>query len=272
MRNPSQRAAVYGIDIGKKVFHVDGVDARGLVMQQTKLSPNRIFTLFSNVPVALVGVVACPGSRWLARRLSALGHSVRIIPAQFVKPYLKSNKNDTLDAEAIAEAVARPGMRFVALKRCDQLDTQALHRVRDRLMHGRTQLICQMRAFCLEYGIAIRTGAGVFKLDLPRALGDEANELTPCMRRLLSQLWEEFKAVEQRLTQVTLQIEAIASVDETARRLVSVPGIGPLGATAMLAAVGNARQFRSARDLSAWLGLVPKQHSTGGKPTLLGIK
>jgi transposase len=129
-----------------------------------------------------------------------------------------------------------------------------------------------MRAFCLEYGIAISTGAGVFKLDLLRALSDEANELAPCMRRLLSQLWEEFKAVEQRLTQATLHIEGIASVDETARRLVSVPGIGPLGATAMLAAVGNARQFRSARDLSAWLGLVPKQHSTGGKPTLLGIK
>ena len=271
MRNQSQAATIYGIDIGKNVFHIAAVDEKGRVIQRTKLSRTRIFSFFSNVPAALVGMEACPGSQWLARKLDALGHTVRIMPAQFVKPYLKSNKNDALDAEAIAEAVARPAMRFVSIKRCDQLDTQALHRVRDRLMHSRTQLICQMRAFCLEYGIAIRTGAGVFKLDLPRALGEEANDLTPAMRRLLGQLWDEFKALEQRLGEVSLQIEALASADETARRLVSVPGIGPLSATALLAAVGNARQFRKARDLAAWLGLVPKQHSTGGKPTLLGI-
>ena len=212
-----------------------------------------------------------PGAQWLARKLQALGHTVRIIPAQFVKPYLKSNKNDTLDAEAIAEAVTRPTMRFVQIKRVDQVDTQALHRVRDRLVSARTRLICQMRAFCLEYGIPIRQGAGVFKVDLPRVLGDETNELSAAMRRLLTELWEEFREVEARVARITREIEALADRDETARRLASIPGIGPLGATALLAAVGDARQFRKARDLAAWLGLVPRQHSTGGKPTLLGI-
>lgn len=271
MRNQPRGATVYGIDIGKNLFHVVGLDLHGNLVQRAKFSRATIFKFFANATLATIGMEACPSSQWLARKLQALGHTVRIIPAQFVRPYRKSNKNDTLDAEAIAEAVTRPTMRFVALKSCQQLDTQALHRVRDRLVHSRTRLICQMRSFCLEHGIAIRTGAGVFRLDLPRVLADETNELTLAMRTLLRELWEEFKALEQRLAQVSAQIEALASSDETARRLETVPGIGPLGATALLAAVGNARQFRTARDLAAWLGLVPRQYSTGGKPTLLGI-
>lgn len=271
MRNQPRGATVYGIDIGKNVFHVVGLDQHGKPIQRAKFGRTTIFSFFANASAALIGMEACPGSQWLARKLQGLGHTVRVIPAQFVRPYLKSNKNDTLDAEAIAEAVTRPTMRFVTLKRCDQIDVQALHRVRDRLMYERTRLICQMRAFCLEYGVAIRTGAGVFKLDLPRVIGEEGNDLTPAMRRLLAELWEEFKALEHRLHAVGAQIEALASSDEVARRLASVPGIGPLGATALIAAVGDARQFRKARDFGAWLGLVPRQHSTGGTPTLLGI-
>jgi transposase len=271
MRNQPRGATVYGIDIGKNCFHVVGVDAAGKPIQRVKFRRDTLLTFFANAAPALIGMEACPGSQWLARKLQALGHTVRIIPAQFVKPYLKSNKNDTLDAEAIAEAVTRPTMRFVQIKRVDQVDTQALHRVRDRLVSARTRLICQMRAFCLEYGIPIRQGAGVFKVDLPRVLGDETNELSAAMRRLLTELWEEFREVEARVARITREIEALADRDETARRLASIPGIGPLGATALLAAVGDARQFRKARDLAAWLGLVPRQHSTGGKPTLLGI-
>jgi transposase len=271
MRNQPRGAATYGIDIGKNVFHVVGLDQQGRPVQRAKFSRTTIFRFFANAPTALIGMEACPGAQWLARKLQALGHTVRIMPAQFVRPYLKSNKNDSLDAEAVAEALLRPTMRFVALKRCDQVDTQALHRVRDRLMYDRTRLICQMRAFCLEYGIAIRTGISVFKLDLPRILGDETNDLTPAMRRLLGEMWEEFKILNARLQQISAQIEALASRDELARRLATIPGIGPLGATALLAAVGDGRQFRRARDLAAWLGLVPKQYSTGGKPTLLGI-
>jgi transposase len=214
---------------------------------------------------------ACPGAQWLARKLAAMGHTVRIIPAQFVKPFLKSNKNDARDAEAIAEAVVRPTMRFVEIKAEAQVDLQALHRVRDRIVSNRTQLICQMRAFCLEYGIAMRQGAGVFKIDMSRVIADEGNDLTPMMRTVLKKLWDEFVLVDTRLAAVTRQVESIAQRLDAARRLMSIPGIGPLGATALLAAVGDGRQFRKARDLAAWLGLVPRQHSTGGKTTLLGI-
>jgi transposase len=214
---------------------------------------------------------ACPGSQWLGRKLRALGHTVRIIPAQYVKPYVKTNKNDTIDAAAIAEAVTRPAMRFVEVKHPDQIELQTLHRIRDQLMGSRTRLICQIRSFCLEFGVAIRQGAGAFKIDLPRVLADEANDLTPTMRRLLGDLFEDVRALEQRIASVTREVEAIAARDDKARRLMTVPGIGPLVATAILAAAGNGQQFRKARDMAAWLGLVPQQHSTGGKPLLLGI-
>jgi len=218
-----------------------------------------------------VGMEACPGSQWLARKLQAIGHSVRIIPAQFVKPYVKSNKNDTIDAAAIAEAVVRPTMRFVQIKEPDQVDLQALHRIRDQLVGSRTRLICQMRAFCLEYGVAIRQGAGVFKLDLPRVIADESNDLTPTMRRLLAELFDDLSRLEKRIGGVTREIEGLAATDELARRLMTVPGIGPLVATALLAAAGNAQQFKKARDMAAWLGLVPQQYSTGGRTQMLGI-
>jgi len=261
----------YGIDIGKTVFHVVATDHRGKPSFRIKLRRAALLEFFVKAAPARVGMEACPGAQWLARKLGVFGHDVHIIPAQFVKPYVKSNKNDTNDAEAIAEAVTRPTMRFVPVKRTDQVDTQALHRVRDRLSYNRTRLISQTRSFCLEYGIPIRTGAGVFKLDLPRILGDDTNDLTPAMRTLLSELWGELAELEQRLKDVSRKIKALADDDETARRLMTIPGFGPLGATALLAAIGDPRQFRKARDLSAWLGLVPRQYSTGGKTTLLGI-
>ena len=151
------------------------------------------------------------------------------------------------------------------------VDTQALYRARDGMVAGRRRLISQMRAFCLEYGVPLRLGAGVFKIDLPRAVADDGNELTAMMRELLNDLFDELKALEQRIAKITRQIEALAARDEVARRLTTIPGIGPLGATALIAAVGNGQQFRKARDLAAWLGLVPKQRSTGGKTVLLGI-
>lgn len=271
MRNQPLGAVVYGVDLGKTRFDVVGCDASGTPIQRVKFSRDTLFAFFAAAPKALIGMEACPGAQWMARRLSELGHTVRIIPAQFVKPFVKSNKNDARDAEAIAEAVTRPTMRFVAIKPCEQLDLQALHRVRDRIVANRTQLICQMRAFCLEYGIAIRQGTGTFKLDITRIITDQTNDLTTAMRGLLDQLWEEFTIIDVRLAAVSRQVEIIAARHEAARRLMTIPGIGPLGATALIAAVGDARQFRKARDLAAWLGLVPRQNSTGGKTTLLGI-
>lgn len=271
MRNRPRGAAVYGIDIGKLRFDLVGLDRQGAFIHRAKFSRDKLLEQLAAAPRALIGMEACPGSQWLARKLVDLGHDARIIPAQFVKPYVKSNKNDTNDAEAVAEAVSRPTMRFVQIKRPDQVDMQALHRARDRMVASRTRLISQMRGFCLEYGIPLRLGAGVFKIDLSRVMADEENELTPTMRGLLAYLFDELKALELRIATITKQIEALAAQDDVARRLITIPGIGPLGATALLAAVGDGRQFRKARDLAAWLGLVPKQQSTGGKTVLLGI-
>jgi transposase len=162
-------------------------------------------------------------------------------------------------------------MRFVEMRSPEQVDIQALHRVRDLMIAQRTGLICQMRAFCLEYGIAIHQGAGKFKADLPRVLANEENDLTPAMRRMLAAAFEELRELEVRLSRVNREIESIAATSEKARRLMTIPGIGPLAATGLLAAAGSARQFRRARDMAAWLGLVPREHSTGGKTTLLGI-
>jgi transposase len=271
MRNHPGGAAVYGIDIGKIRFDVVGLDDQGAIIQRAKFRRDTLLAHFAAAPKAVVGMEACPGSQWLARQLRELGHTVRILPAQFVKPYVKSNKNDARDAEAIAEAVTRPTMRFVEIKSLEQSDMQALHRVRDRMVSSRTRLICQMRSLCLEYGVAIRQGAGVFKLDLPHALDDETNDLTPRIRRLMRELLEDLRILEGRIAEVTQEIEALAQADDRARRLATVPGIGPLGATALIAAAGDGRQFKKARDLAAWLGLVPRQYSTGGRTTLLGI-
>ncbi|MGY3387662.1 transposase [Bradyrhizobium sp. USDA 3311] len=192
-----------------------------------------VLQFFERAGPALVGMEACSGSQWLARKIAAMGHTVRIIPAQFVKPYVKSNKSDIIDAAAIAEAVTRPTMRFVEIRSPEHIDLQALHRVRDRMISQRTCLINQMRAFCLEYGIAIHQGAGKCKADLPRVLADESNDLTSAMRRILASTFDELRQLELRIAEVNREIEAIASQSDTARRLMTIPGIGPLAATAL---------------------------------------
>lgn len=271
IRNKPRDAAVYGIDLGKNTFHVVGLDAAGAPIQKAKFRRETLLQFFGRAKHAVVGMEACPGSQWLARKIRSMGHDVRILPAQFVKPYVKSSKNDTIDAAAIAEAVTRPTMRYVEIKTSQQVDMQALHRIRDQLVASRTGLVCQMRSFCLEYGVAIRQGIGVFKLDLPRVLSDDQNDLTPTIRRLLGDLFDDFRRLEDRIAAVTKEIETSVGQDEVARRLMSIPGIGPLVASALRATAGDASQFRKARDLAAWLGLVPRQYSTGGKQTLLGI-
>lgn len=271
IRNKPRDAAVYGVDLGKNLFHIVGTDAAGRVVQTAKFHRETLLAFFERAAPALVGMEACAGSQWLARKLQAIGHTVRIIPAQFVKPYVKSNKNDMIDAAAIAEAVTRPSMRFVEVESPEQSDLQALHRIRDQMVRSRTRLVCQMRAFCFECGIAIHQGVGKFKLALPQVLADQSNDLTSTMRRLLAGLFEDLQYLEKRIADVTHEIEAIAAQDDRARRLMTVPGIGALGATALIAAAGDGQQFRKARDMAAWLGLVPREYSTGGRTTLLSI-
>lgn len=271
MKKQLQEVTVFGIDIGKNSFHVVGLDSSGKPTIQIKFRRDRLLQYFVNTPAATVGMESCPGSQWLARKLEAMGHRPRIIPAQFVKPYVKSNKNDMVDAAVIAEAVTRPTMRFVQMRHPEQSARQALHRVRDRYMGQRTGLINQIRGFLLEFGIPIRQGAGVFRIDMPRVLGDEDNELPPSMRQLLADLWNDFKELENRIEKITQQIQRSVQYSDTARRLMTIPGIGPLAASALEATAGNGRQFANGRFFAAWLGLVPRQHSTGDKTTLLSI-
>ena len=281
---PLPETFAYGIDIGKKVFHVVAVNREGAVIQRAKFARETLQSFFDLAPKTLIGMEACPGSQWLARRLNEMGHDARIIPARFVKPYVKSNKSDAVDAAAIAEAVTRPTMhypaavcaqtargRFVAVRTPEQVDLQALHRIRDRLVGQRTGLMNQARAFCIEYGLAMRVGAGGFHADIRQHLGNQDNDLTQNMRGLLNDRSDDLAYIENRVKALSAKIEAIAKEDEMICRLLSVPGIGPLGATALVAAAGDGKQFRKARDMAAWPRLVPAEYSTGGKQTLLGI-
>jgi transposase len=213
----------------------------------------------------------CPGSQHFARAFQSHGHEVRLIAPRFIKPYIKGQKNDFNDAAAIAEAVTRPTMRFVVPKSNDQLDLQAIHRVRDRLVGERTAVINQIRAFLIEYGLPVKEGRAALRRNLASMLEDAENGLSGKMRQLIAWLREHWQQLELRIDQCMQEIELIVSRNDDCRRLVSIPGIGSLGATALVAAVGNATTFREGRELAAWLGLVPRQWSTGGKPTLLGI-
>lgn len=260
-----------GIDIGQSTFHLVGLDEHDQPALKKKLSRAQLMRLMANRPACLVGLEACSGSPHLARRFSEHGHRVRLMPAQFVKPYVKSNKSDFLDAEAIAEAVTRPTMRFVPVKTPAQQDRQALHRVRSGCVAQRTTGINPLRAFLLEYGLTIAQGIPAVRRALPAMLEDADNGLSGRMRGLLHALWPRLLDLDAKVKALTVEIDTRAKQDETCRRLLTVPGIGPLTATALVAAIGDGQQFRRGRDLAAWLGLVPRQHSTGGKPRLPGI-
>ena len=260
-----------GIDLGKTVFHLIGMDANGNVGLRKRLSRSQLLAYMVNVPQCLIGMEASCGAHYLGRELRKCGHEVRLIPAQYVRPFVKSQKNDYADAEAIAEAVQRPTMRFVPIKTDEQLDLQALHRMRDRLVERRTSLINQMRAFLLERGITARTGRELLRRELPTLLVVAEQSLSGRMYRLLERMVEEWNEIDEHIEQFSGEIEAVAKSNDAYQRLLTIPGVGPLGATAMVAAIGNGAAFSRGRDSATWLGLVPQQHSTGGKPKLLGI-
>ena len=260
-----------GIDLGKTTFHLVALGDNGKVLLKKKFTQRQLIAFTANLQTCLIGMEACSGAHFLGRTLRQQGHDVKLIPAQFVKPFVKSNKNDFLDAEAIAEAVARENMRFVPIKTDDQLDLQALHRVRDRLMTRRTALINQIRAFLLERGIVFAKSPIRLKEALPEVLENVNENLTPRMRNLVAMLWSEWKDLELQIVEMNDEVERIASSDDACRRLRQIPGIGPLVATAIVASIGNGAAFRKGREFAAWLGLLPNQHSTGGKVRLYGI-
>lgn len=260
-----------GIDIGKTWFHVVGCNRAGTHVARQKLNRSKLMQFMANQPQCLIGMEACSGSQHLARVFQSYGHEVRLIAPKFVKPYVKGQKNDFNDAAAIAEAVTRPTMRFVVPKSVEQLDLQAMHRIRDRLVGERTAVINQIRGFLIEYGVPVREGRAALRRELVGILEDPENGLSGTMRQLIERLRQHWQHLESRIDECAVEIDGIVSRNDDCRRLMSIPGVGTLSATALVAAVGNASTFRNGRELAAWLGLVPRQFTTGGKPKLLGI-
>jgi transposase len=261
--------AVIGIDIGKNSFHLIGQNKRGAIVLRQKWSRGQVEARLANMQPCLIGMEACVGAHHLSRKLQALGHDARLMPAKYVRPYSKGQKNDFRDAEAIAEAVQRPTMKFVAIKTADQLDLQALHRVRERLVGQRTGIINQIRAFLLERGVAVRQGLGFLRAELPGILAKRTDVLSPRMLHLIEGLLDDWHRLDARIEALSNEIGALACQDPACDRLMSVPGIGPIIASAMVAAIGDGSAFSKGRDFGAWLGLVPKQISTGDR-TILG--
>ena len=265
--NPT--VATMGIDIGKNSFHVVGLDQRGAIVLRQKWSRRQIEARLANVPRCLIGMEACVGAHHLSRKLQSHGHDARLMPAKYVRPYSKGQKNDFRDAEAIAEAVQRPTMKFVATKTADQLDLQALHRVRERLVSQRTGIINQIRAFLLERGVAVRQGLRFLRTELPGILATRSDVLSSRMTHVIEDLAGDWRRLDERIEGLSMDIKGLADQDPACERLMTVPGIGPIISSAMVAAIGNGTVFSKGRDFGAWLGLVPKQISTGDR-TILG--
>ncbi len=257
-----------GIDIGKDVFHLVGFGEDGQIAFRRKIKRLALAETFRQLPPCIVGMEACLSAHFVSRTLRALGHEPRIIPAIYVKPFVKGQKNDYNDAEGIAEAALRPNLRVVKEKTQDQLDLQACHRVRSRLVSRRTATINQIRAFLIEQGITVRTGARALRNSLFEVLSNREDEISPRMQDLIVGLYEDWLWLDERIESITGQIEEISGSEVNCQRLMSVPGIGPLISTAMVAAIGTGEAFERGRDFSAWLGLVPRQYSTGGRPVL----
>ena len=260
-----------GLDIAKNVFQLHGTDANGKTVLRKQLKRKQLLEFFANLLPCLIGLEACGGAHYWARELIKLGHDAKLISPQFVKPYVKGNKNDANDAEAICEAVGRPNMRFVPVKSVEQQDIQLLHRIRSGLLKERTALANRIRGLLTEYGIVIPKGISKLRQQLPDVLEDGSNQLTHTARSLFAELQQQLIQLDQQVVDYDQKIQNVYRDSPLCRRLAEIPGIGPLIATALLAALGDAKTFGSARQLSAWLGLVPRQDSSGGKPRLLGI-
>lgn len=263
--------SVLGIDIAKNTFQLHGVDCVGNAVLKKRLSRIKLSAYVANLPQCLVVMESCGGANYWARVFQGSGHSVKLISPQFVKPFVKTNKNDANDAQAIVEAASRPSMNFVPIKQVDQQDIQSLHRVRSRVVKNRTALINEIRGLCLEYGIIVAPGAAKVKRSLCSIIADGTNELTCSSRETMGDLYDELIESEGRLKKLNKKIRQLCQQNETSHRLLKIPGVGELTATAIVAAVPDANEFKNGRHMSAWLGLVPRQSSSGDKQVLLGI-
>jgi transposase len=262
---------VLGIDLGKNVCSVVGLDGSGRVVVRRRMKRETVLAFTGQLPACKVAMEACCGAHHLGRQLVGQGHELRLMSPEYVRPYVKSQKNDDRDAEAIAEAATRPTMRFVTLKNAAQSDMQSLHRARERLVAERTALINQLRALLIERGIVVPQGRRKLERRLVDILSEENATLGKRIRGLLADMQAEWQTLDRRITAFETEFALHARTDDAARRLATVPGIGIINATALVAAVGDGRAFARGRDMAAWLGLVPRQATTGGKPRLLGI-
>jgi transposase len=270
-RGPMKTITVMGIDLAKSVFHVYGVDSNGKAQLRKKLDRKGLMKVIANTAPCLIGVEACGGSNYWARKFEEHGHEVKMMPPQYVKPYVKTNKNDFNDAEGICEAVQRPNMHFVPKKSVEQQDIQMVHRIRQRLVAGRVALVNEARGLLAEYGIVIGKGVSRFNTAIVQIIGDNKNGLTSVGRRKMRDLLTELNEMQERIKAMDVEISRIYENSDTCKRIGKIPGIGPVTATAIVAAVSDAGVFKNGRQMSAWLGIVPRQDSTGGKPRLLGI-
>jgi transposase len=265
------QVVVLGIDLGKNSCSVVGQDGEGRVVLRRRVRRDSLLGLAGSLPSCVVAMEACCGAHHLGRRLRELGHEVRLMSPEYVRPYVKAHKSDDRDAEAIAEAATRPTMRFVELKTEAQLDVQTLHRARDRLVGERTALINQLRGILLERGIVMPQGRRKLERQLATEGADALKSLSPRVRELVEDMRRQWAELDRRIAGFDEEFAAHARQDAAARRLATIPGVGVMNATALVAAVGEARSFARGRDLAAWLGLVPRQATTGGKPRLRGI-
>lgn len=263
--------AILGIDLGKTTCSVAGLDCTGCVVLRRRIQRFRLLKFLSDLPPCVVAMEACGGAHHVARFCQELGHEPRLMSPLYVRPYVKVHKNDDRDAEAIAEAATRPTMSFVTVKSAEQLDLQALHRARERLIHSRTRLINQARGFLMERGIRVGQGRHVFQRALLQMLEESNADISSRIQALITDMATELGELNSRIAAFDCEIRELSQRDPAMKRLTEIPGIGPMIASALVAAVGDGRAFAKGRDLSAWLGLVPRQVSTGGKAKLLGI-
>lgn len=262
---------ILGIDIAKRVFQLHGVDCYGKAVFKKRVGREQLINVIANLPACLIGMESCSGSHYWARQFQLYGHKVKLMSPQYVKPYVKTNKNDANDAEAICEAVSRPSMRFVPIKNTAQQDIQSLHRYRQRIIQQRTALANQIRGLLAEYGLVAAQGIGCLRKKLPQFLENQDNQLTSLALEIFSQLHQELLEVDEKVKFLDKRIARVCQENEACQRIKQVEGIGPLTATALVAAIGDIAQFKNGRHLAAWLGLVPRQHSSGNKKVLLGI-